>query len=137
MQFLRSHYLDRLEAATYKPISELYDSSHGSLDFCPRAERKVARYAMELCGMTDGVGRLSGGVLTLTMAWEALRAMARNISDIEKAPCQGCKQVCTIPMAEPIARATIDSSEEIGGLCLYCEKDGQSPSACCDHIIGC
>lgn len=135
MQLVRTHHLDRLEAEIYKPISDLYDSALGDLDFCQRAERKVMRYTMELCHMKGGACKLSDGVLALSMAWTGLVAMARNIAEIEKVPCTGCKNVCNIPMADPVARAAIEGQEEVGGLCLYCEKEGRSPLVRCDHKI--
>lgn len=135
MQLVRSHHLDRLEADIYRPISDMYESAHGDVEFCHRAERKVMRYTMELCGMKNGACKLSDSVPALSMAWAGIEAMARNIGEIEKVPCTGCKQICTIPMAEPIARVAIDGPEEVGGLCLFCEKEGRSPFAQCSHKI--
>ena len=135
MQLVRTHLLGRLEANIYRPISELYDSAHDDLNFCQRAERKVMRYTMELCRMKDRACKLSDGVLALSMAWIGLETMARSLAEIEKVHCTGCKNVCSVPMAEPITRAAIEGPEEVGGLCLYCEKEGQSPLARCDHKI--
>lgn len=135
MQLVRTHYLDRLENEIYKPISDLHDSAHGNFNFCPRAERKVMRYTMELCRVKGGVCKLSDSLLAMSMAWSSLNQLARNIAEIEKSPCAGCKKICTTSMAEPIARVAASGPEEVGGLCLYCEKEGKSPMDLCEHDL--
>jgi hypothetical protein len=133
MQLVRCHYLDRLENEIYKPISDLHDSTHGSFSFCPRAERKVTRYTMGLCGMKNGVCKLSETLLTLEMAWTGLSILASNIAEIEKSACTGCKKLCTVPMASPIDLAVAIESAQVVGLCLYCEKEGMAPTDC-EHV---
>ena len=135
MQAVRIHHLNQLEDKIYKPISDLNEAANGSMNFCLLAQRKVMRYTMGLCTLKEGMSRFSDGLVAMSTIWDGLKVLAKEIHEIEKTTCLDCNKLCAVPMAEPMLRALEGIRHEVGGLCLRCESEGNSPMEACEHTI--